>query len=185
MTVSKDEVLERVRLLQSSGRSTVLVAIDGGGGAGKTFLADWMTGELGAGVVHVDDFGRPGLPYDAWDWDRLKQQVLDPLSDDRPARFQRYDWDSDRLDDWVEVDAGGVVIIEGVTVTRTQLGDPWDLKIWVESPYDVRLARGVARDGTYKRDEWIERWMPEDARYIAEQDPISRADAVVLGYEPD
>ena len=40
----------------------------------------------------------------------------------------------------------------------------YDVRVWVEAPYDVRLARGVERDGEDARGTWVERWMPmEDA----------------------
>ncbi len=182
MNSSPQGVRERIEALEPGDRETKLIAIDGHGGAGKSYLAAWLSSRLGAQVIHIDDFGRPGRPYDAWDWDRFRAQVLDPLLSDAPARYQRYDWDEDRLTDWVGVAVGGVVIAEGVSVTRTELGDPWDLKVWVEAPYELRLARGVERDGEAMRDVWVDHWMPQEDRYEKAQRPRDRADVVVLGY---
>jgi uridine kinase len=72
-----------------------------------------------------------------------------------------------------------------VSVTRSELGDPWDLKIWVEAPYDLRLTRGIERDGEGMRSTWVEHWMPQEDRYVESQRPQERADVVVLGYGPN
>jgi hypothetical protein len=42
----------------------------------------------------------------------MRRQVLEPLGRDEPARYQRYDWDADRLAEWHEIPVGGTVIIE-------------------------------------------------------------------------
>lgn len=160
MSLSPQEVLDRVATLEHKGHATKLIAIDGHGGAGKSYLADHLASRLSAQVIHIDDFGRPGRPYDAWDWTRFREQVLTPLLSDAPAHYQRYDWNADRLEDWIDVPVGGVVIAEGVSVTRTELGDTWDLTIWVDAPYDLRLTRGVERDGELMRDVWTSQWMP-------------------------
>lgn len=182
MESSKQDVLEHVRGASPSGRTTKLVAIDGRGGSGKSTLATWLASELGGEVVHVDDFGRPGVPYDAWDWDRLLSQVIAPLAADRPTRYQVYDWVEDRLGDWVDLAPGGVVLVEGVSSMRGQLGDPWDVTVWVEAPYDLRLERGIQRDGEAMRTAWVDEWMPQEEAYVSKQSPQERADFIILGY---
>lgn len=120
-----------------------------------------------------------------WDWPRFAEQVLSPLVQGTKATYQRYDWDEDRLAEWHVIEPGGIVIAEGVSVSRTELGDPWDVKVWVECPYDLRLERGMERDGEAMRDTWVNVWMPEEERYFREQRPHERADYIVLGYEAD
>lgn len=179
----REDLLERIRQVKPGNRQTKLVAIDGRGGSGKSSLAWWLASELEADVIHIDDFGGPGRPYDAWDWLRFQEQVLSPLRADQPARYQRYDWVADRLAEWVDVQAGGVVIVEGVSATRSELGDPWDVKVWVECPHDIRLGRGVQRDGESMRDTWVNVWMPQEDRYVQDQHPRERADVVIRGFE--
>ena len=178
--ISRMELLSRVRDLQSTGR-TRLVAIDGWGGAGKTTLARRLADELAATVVRSDDFSRPGAPQ--WDWPRFASQVLVPLSEGRKARYQRYDWDEDRLAEWHEIDPGGLVIAEGVSISRRELGDPWGLKIWVDCPFQVRLARIAHRDGVPADAGWVKEWVAEEEAYVRDQLPHERADYVVLGWE--
>lgn len=164
-----------------AGRSgTRWVGIDGKGAAGKTTLAALVAAALpGAVVVHVDDFARPSVP--SWERDRFVAQVLAPLRGGRPARYQRWDWDTDAPVGWGEVPVGVPVVVEGVSSTDVRLGVPWDVTLWLEVPEDVRLARAIARDGEAMREQWVERWMPEEDAYEAAQRPQDRVDAVVTG----
>ena len=180
--VARNELLACARALKPVGRKTVLIAVDGFGGSGKTTLAEWLADRLGGATVCSDDFARPGVP--GWEWRRFYEQVLSPLLVDERARYQRYDWHDDRLAEWHELEPGGFLVAEGVSISRHELGDPWDLTVWVECPYELRLARGMERDGEAMRDTWVRVWMPEEERYVEAQRPHERADFIVLGYEP-
>ena len=47
----------------------------------------------------------------------------------------------------------GLVVVEGVCALHRMFRDAYDVRVWVEAPYDVRLARGVERDGEAARDD--------------------------------
>jgi uridine kinase len=144
-------------------------------------------------VVQFDDFYRPSAeranrPAQGdteiggdFDWRRLRQQVLEPLIAGAPGRYQRYDWDRDELAEWHDVPSAGVVIVEGNYVIRPELRGYYDLRIWVEAPYDLRLQRGLARDGEAARARWVEEWMPEEDRYVEAMRPADHADVLVDG----
>jgi uridine kinase len=161
-------------------RATKLIAIDGWGGAGKSRLGSELEKRLpSVAVVHTDDFAGPRQP--SWDWSRFAREVLGSLLADRPARFKRYDWNRDQLGEWLDVPAGGTVIVEGISSSRQELGPIWDLVIWVECPRELRLRRGIDRDGEALRWKWETVWMPEEEAYVHAQDPIGRADVIVDG----
>ena len=167
------------------GRSTLLVGVDGCGASGKSAVASWIARELGdVPIVHVDDFY---LPQGAeavgghFDWKRLEREVLSPLAAGRAARYQVYDWSRNELGEWRDVAPGGRVVVEGVTAMRREIAARYDLTIWVECPRELRLARGLARDGEGARAQWVEDWMAAEDRYIAEHRPGERADLVVDG----
>ena len=46
---------------------------------------------------------------------------------------------------------------------------------WVEAPHDVRMARGLARDGAAFAPHW-ERWATGEAEHFVRHDTRSRAD---------
>jgi uridine kinase len=168
---------------------TVLIGLDGRGASGKSTLARALAGLLGATtIVELDDFYRPtatrlapGHPDIGGDfeWRRLRDQVLVPLSQGRSARYQRYDWPTDALAEWHAVPTGGRVIVEGNYSTRRELHAFYDLRVWLQAPHPVRLGRGRARGGLDSERLWLDVWMPEEERYLAADDAPARADVVI------
>jgi uridine kinase len=160
------------------------VGIDGKGASGKTTLAAAVAEALpGAVVVHVDDFARRSV--ETWERDRFVAQVLESLAAGRRARYERWDWKSDTSAEWFEVEAGVPVVVEGVSSTDVRLGVPWDVTLWVDATYEVRLARALARDGEALSRHWVDAWVPAEDAYEAAQRPQERVDAVVHGVSAD
>lgn len=159
---------------------TLFVGVDGRAGAGKTTLAAALAAAVpDAVVIHVDDFAGPHVPE--WDWPRFRVQVLLPLLAGRPGRYQRWEWNRDEPAEWHDVPAGRPVVVEGVSATRSELGVPWSLRIWVDAPRDVRLRRAEERDGAAMLPHWLDVWMPAEEAYIAREEPQERADLIVSG----
>ncbi len=158
-----------------------LVCIDGPAGSGKTTLAGRLAGALGdtAAVVHFDQL------YAGWTFTgalgRLQAGVLRPLSAGRPGAHHRYDWTTRRFDpELVAVPVREVLVVEGCGSSPRTL-DPWTtLRIWVEAPADLRLARGLARDGAHLEPEW-RRWLEAEAREFAQEGTRDLADLRVDG----
>jgi uridine kinase len=181
--VSRAEaVAEAVRFAAARPGQTLFVGVDGRAGSGKSTLAAAIASAVpGAVVVSVDDFAGPLVPE--WDWPRLREQVLDPLLAGRPGRYQRWEWNRDEPAEWRDVPPGRLVVIEGVSATRSELAAPWALRIWVDAPRSVRLQRAVERDGKAMLSHWVDVWMPSEEAYIDREQPQDRADLIVLGTE--
>lgn len=159
-----------------------LVCVDGPAGSGKTTLAGRLGDALGAPVLHLDDL------YEGWDgldgvFERLDGQVLAPLAAGRPGRYRRYDWTAGDWAEWHEVPVPDVLVVEGCGSAPRALGDRAVLVVVVEAPADLRLERGLARDGEAMRDEWL-RWMGLEAVHLAREGTRDRADVVVDGRAP-
>jgi uridine kinase len=160
-----------------SGVSTRIVAVDGAGGAGKSSLAKWLAGRLQASIIHTDDFASWNNPAD-W-WPELIELALNPLAAGQPARYQPTKWGHEKKGPIV-IRPGGTIVLEGVTASRRAFRPYLAYSIWVEADRDLRLQRGVARDGEEARAQW-ERWMEAEDRYIATEGPADHADAVLRG----
>lgn len=76
------------------------------------------------------------------------------------------------------------MIVEGISSSRRELGAVWDLVVWVDCPRELRLRRGIERDGEAMRWKWETVWMPEEEEYVRTQDPIGRAHVVMDGSDP-
>ena len=117
-----------------------------------------------------------------FDLGRLRAEVFEPILQAEPAEYHAYSWQLRRPLAKVRVVLPrGVIVVEGVCALHRLFREAYDLRIWVEAPRELRLARGVARDGEESRTVWETRWMPGEDRYVERDDPISAADLIVDG----
>ena len=191
-TTGRDVAWRRERLAgaPTSDGAPLIVGVDGPGAAGKSTFAGGLAGLCGEmTVVCMDDFRLPRSrqPRHAdsirshFEWRRLRVQVLDALREGRAARYQRHDCGRDDLAEWRVVAPSGVVVVEGVASTGSELGHYYDFTVWVDCPRDVRLARALQRDGRGARLMWEKVWMPAEDRYIGSERPHDVADLLVDG----
>ena len=160
------------------GAGVVLVGIGGHGAAGKTTLARMIPD---AQIVSTDEF---------WDGEefeigRIAREVVTPLATGAAARFASYDWAAGEPRGSRTIEPAGIVVVEGVCALHRTLRDAYAVRVWVEAPYDVRLARAVARDGEAARSTWVDVWMPSEDRYVERDDPVACAHLVVDGGRGD
>jgi uridine kinase len=183
------------------------VAIDGVDGSGKTTLADELVEPLrraGREVIRasVDGFHNPravryargrdspeGYFLDSFDFAAVRRELLEPLgaTGDRKYRTAVFDY---RVDRPVEVPArvalvNAVLLFDGVFLQRPELHGLWDLSVWVDVPFEITVARAVARDaargGTDAaavRSQYDRRYVPGQRLYMSQCRPHERADVV-------
>jgi hypothetical protein len=181
--LSVDAVLADVMRGDASGTGIRLVGVDGPSGSGKSTLATRLAARAGAPVVEIDDFVS-WSDFAGW-WPRFERQVLTPLLSGADARYQVRDWANDELgmslDGWKTLAWAPLVILEGVTCTRLAAANRLAYRIWVDAPEDLRLQRGLERDGTSHRQLWLT-WMDEEREFFATDGTRARADLRVIGH---
>ena len=143
-------------------KNAVLIGIAGGTGSGKTTLAKRLKNAFGDDVVLLcQDFyynsfdnlsfeDRKQLNFDhpdAFDSELLIEQLkklkrLEPV--DRPTySFVEYR----RLDETIREEPKRVVILEGILIFENpELAGLMDIRIFVDTDADIRLARRLMRD---------------------------------------
>lgn len=171
------QLVDEIRATQTPVR---LVGIDGCGGAGKTTFAQRLTKAANDNwpVIHTDDFATHDEPLE-W-WPRMLAQVIEPLLRNEPATFRPYDWLRREPGAPMTVAPADVVIIEGVGATRKAWRDQLRLRIWVDTDSDLRLRRGLERDGDELADFWRD-WRIAEDDYVAAEHPQQHADLIVAG----
>lgn len=185
-TAAADVLAERVLRARPRLGGVRLVCVDGPAGSGKTTAAGALAGRLTARgacalVVHLDDLYEGWSGLDGSLWPRLAAQVLEPLRRGRPGRFQRYDWAVGGFDGWVDVPVPDVLVLEGCGSARTAADPLVALRVWVEAPRELRLARGVDRDGPGALDHWLA-WMQDEAVHFVAERTRERADVRLDAY---
>jgi uridine kinase len=160
-----------------------LVCIDGYAGSGKSTLGRAicdLAAEAGtSALVHLDDLldGWDGLPQVAG---TLHRDVLGPLTEGRAGRYQRYDWHLARFTEEHPVAPVDLLVVEGVGSGASAYGSLITTLVWVDAPADLRLARGIARDGEALRAQWV-RWMRAEEALFRRERTRQRADVIVDG----
>ena len=163
---------------------TRLVCVDGPAGSGKTTLGHALVAGAAphgtARLLHMDDL------YEGWSGlgpevaDRLRTGVLEPLERGQAGRYRRYDWELGRFAEEHVVEPVDLLVVEGVGSASTRYADRVTLLVWVEAPEELRLRRGVARDGEELRGRWLT-WMVDEQRHFASERTRERADVLVDG----
>ncbi len=170
--------------------ATIIVGVDGPAGAGKSsFCAALKAMHSTITIVHMDDFFVPlalrNAPSGEFgrqvDWRRVLEQVLVPLIEGTPGRYQRFDWESAGLGAWYDVPTGGIVLLDGVYSTREEVSPLLTHRVWVSVPPGLGLKRGIDRDGKESRDWWMSDWLEDENRYLLTGCAEGFADVVIDG----
>lgn len=195
--VSPEVLVEELadRVAASSPDSWLRVLVDGAPAAEPERIADAMVDPIrlrGRSVLRVSarDFLRPASLrfergrtdpdsfYDNWlDVDGLAREVLTPLDPGGSGSVLPTLWNAqtDRASraSYVEVPAGGVVVVDGALLLGRWL--PFELTV------HVHLSASALRRRTAGDQSWT---LPAFDRYQREVDPTSVADVVVRADDP-
>jgi len=153
-----------------------LIGVDGPAGSGKTTLAAALAERSGAPVVHMDDL------YEGWDGlprvDARLEALLRPLAEDRPGSYRRYDWHLGGFAETVEVPPSDLLVLEGCGSGSRVVADLVTVLVWVEAPYDVRMRRGIERDGDAFAPYW-HAWADAERDHFTAHGTRDRADLLL------
>jgi len=164
------------------------IAIDGRGASGKSALAEYLKKLLPDFVIlNGDDYFEPINHQDVrgdFNDERFKQDIIAPLNHGNMFPYRPYDWHAEP-----HISERQVTVTKGFCLERCcsfTFDLDWDLRIWVETPKDTCLERGLARENM-PRDRVLKAWQVWQAaedKYIQDFNPASKAGLVVDGTKP-
>src|ERR671928_116465 len=96
-------------------------------------------------------------------------RALEPLAAGAPARYRPTSSGAHEREP-LEIEPADFVILEGVTASREAFRPYLAYSIWIETPRELRLRRGLGRDGEQALADW-ERWMTGEDRYVERERP--------------
>jgi para-aminobenzoate synthetase len=104
MNIPEHVIFQEIERLRTKLRRPIVIAIDGGSGAGKTTIAEKLMRFTESALVTLDDFYQTVIPESEWphktveqrlsgvfDWSRVRSEALEPLRAGRPGRWHAFD----------------------------------------------------------------------------------------------
>lgn len=154
-----------------------VIAIDGPSGSGKTTLAQGVVERLGCPVVHMDEIF-PGWNGLAAASGLVTEQVLEPIAAGRVGAHRVWDWEGSTWGGRVELPRTDVLVIEGCGSSVQPAGRYAAVRVWVDAPRELRMARGLERDGETFAPHW-QRWADQEDVVFGRDRTRERADVVI------
>ncbi len=105
MNAPEQVIFQQIERLRAKVRRPIVVALDGGSGAGKTTIAEILMRLTEIALVPLDDFYQTVIPESEWphktveerlngvfDWSRVRSESLEPLRAGRVGRWHAFDF---------------------------------------------------------------------------------------------
>lgn len=146
----------------SAAGPSVVVALAGGSGAGKNYVADYIKGVFGHANVsslshdryyrdqtHLSLEERARLNFDHPDMleSLLMLEHIQGLQRGETVEVPVYDFQTHSRSGSQQITPAPLVLVDGILVlAETMLSQAFDIRIYVDTPADIRLLRRIKRD---------------------------------------
>lgn len=192
----------------NTGPERLRVAVDGYTASGKTSFAHELAAAIRAQGrptlrASFDDFKKPwsdarekgydrisgeGYYRNAPDFQSARSLLLEPAGPLGSGTVALCGHDPltgiDHRHITVNAPTDAVLVVDSVFAMRPEYDGYWDLRIWLDVPAELSLERGIDRDAGSEGRAATElvhrdRYHESERIYIAEVDPVSKADVVI------
>ncbi|MBE7049333.1 MAG: uridine kinase [Ruminococcaceae bacterium] len=189
MYINKFDNLTKIIKKHILENKSIVLAIDGRCGGGKTFLSEYLQRIFGCNVIHVDDFF---LPFELRNDERMSKiggnihierfmnSVLKPLMSGRKISYRPYvckkgDFSSDD----VCFMPGKLTIIEGTYSCMDEFINCYDMKIFVDVSPCVQEIRLKKRCTPGEYGNFKKLWIPREELYFEKCDIRNKCDYII------
>ncbi|HEV2750566.1 MAG TPA: hypothetical protein VGV12_08600 [Gemmatimonadales bacterium] len=201
----EQRLLTEIQRIGGRLRRPIVVALDGGSGAGKSTIAERLMRLTDVALVRLDDFYQTAIPESelprktveqrlngVFEWSRVRSQALEPLRAGRPGRWYAFDFmrglgeggTYSLTEQVTEVAPAPTILVEGAYSASPPLRDLIDLAVLVDTQNEARHSRIVARgDDTEFLAGWHQIWDEVEAYYFQHVCPPESFDLVILNDE--
>lgn len=206
MNYPEELLLSEAQKRVSENTRPLIIALDGGSGAGKSTIATRLKALTAITVVPLDDFYQTSIPERDWpkktvkqrfegafDWARVRRDALEPLRADQIGRWQAFDFMKGLGSDgtytlqerFTEVLPSPLVLLEGNFSASPFLRDLVDFAVLVDVPVAERHRRTEARDSAEFVNSWHSIWDEVEAYYYNKVNPQDSYDLVIQNNTED
>ena len=179
-------LLAKIDILTQKGRT--VIAIEGGSASGKSTLSDVLTYAYDCAVIHMDDFFlRPEQRTEArlsevggnLDRERFSDEVIRPLSKNKPIVYRPFDCSTQTLGEPVTLPQKNLTIIEGVYSMHPAFGNYYDLALFLDISPDKQRERIKVRNTPWLAERFFSQWIPMENSYYEKMGIKDRCDLVI------
>jgi len=176
------------KLVGEKDKERILIAIDGKCASGKSTLGFYLKEKFDANLIHMDDFflqkhqRTPERLTEVGgnvDYERFKEEVLEPLSKAQDVEYGIFDCSTLMIREHRVLKPKRITIIEGSYSGHPYFGNPYDLRIFAEIDYESQLENIRERNGEQKLNDFIERWIPKEEAYFKRFSVKEKSDVVI------
>ncbi|SRR6266436_5797532 len=201
MNTPEEVIFEEVELLRAKVRRPIVVALDGGSGAGKTTIAESLMRLAKIALVPLDDFYQTIIPESEWpaktveqrlngvfDWSRVRSEAIEPLRAGRWGRWRAFDFTRglgkagtySLKKGLTQVLPAPTILVEGAYSASPSLRDLIDLAVLVDARDKRRHLRTAARgDDTEFLAKWHCIWDEVESYYFQHVCPPESFDLII------
>ncbi len=171
------------KLIEEKG--SVVIAIDGMAGAGKSTFAKKLSSIADSRIISTDDFHlsqdmrtdkRCRIPGGNIDHERMKIEVIDHIRD--AIAYGIYDCITDSVVKTRELAAKPLTIIEGTYSMHPDFGGYYDLSFFLECDPKDQIKRLAKRDIS-KLNDFKTKWIPMETLYFTKLKIRDKADCII------
>jgi len=151
------------------------VAIEGRAASGKSTAARRLDDIFDVNIIHTMDFLCPSEKCTKsrleeaggiFDYERFATEVVDGIRGAKPFIYRPFDVNTQKFGEPVKVFPRPVTIVEGAYGMHPNVGNIYDLHIFMTVLKKEQNLRILNRDGEEKLKEFIKNWVPLENRYF-------------------
>lgn len=189
-TISNDcfaDVLSDIETMLKT-KNTIIVAIDGKSGSGKSRLAALLKNEFDCNVFHMDDFflapeqrtpQRLAEVGGNIDYERFEEEIIDNIKSGLDFRYEKYNCRTETFEDSDIVTQKQLNIIEGVYSHHPLFSDFYDYKIFLSVDLETQKKRIWQRGGEDMFRKYFTQWIPLENLYFKSNNTAEKSDVFI------